>query len=158
GVTPVPLKVEAGPYLRVQGVGVTVDVLGQSLGGDFTIEQMTVAGAKKTRVSLKNGTLSLGGGIVSLTKGEGDFLLTPAGLAGQFKADIGLSLTGVTFAAAVSVKVNNTNAAVKQTFTNPDSTIDLPAGPYLRVELTGTLPNTGAKLSILEQTLEASFV
>ena len=35
----VVLNVPAGPYLRVEGTAVTLNILGQQLGGDFAVER-----------------------------------------------------------------------------------------------------------------------
>ena len=38
---------KAAVYLRVTGMGATLRVLGQSLGGDFVFEQLTTAGQRR---------------------------------------------------------------------------------------------------------------
>src|SRR6185436_9199766 len=63
GATSLNLNVPAGPYLRVEGAGVSLAVAGQSLSGNFAIEQVTRANSTKvTRVAITNVTLSLGDG------------------------------------------------------------------------------------------------
>src|SRR5439155_4294967 len=42
GGLPVPFKIEAGNFVRVSGTGVRVDVLGQTLTGNFAFEERTV--------------------------------------------------------------------------------------------------------------------
>jgi len=42
GGLPVPFQIEAGNYVRVSGTGVHVEVLGQTLTGNFAFEERTV--------------------------------------------------------------------------------------------------------------------
>ncbi|MHC4997341.1 MAG: hypothetical protein ACYTGQ_20120, partial [Planctomycetota bacterium] len=43
GGTDIPLSLPAGPYVRVSGMGVSLDVLGQTLSGDFVFERVITA-------------------------------------------------------------------------------------------------------------------
>ena len=86
----VGLDLDAGQYVRVFGQQVVVDIFGQSVTGDFTFEQATtVDGASVVRVAVAAVTLTISTGtgataedIVTVTSGEGAFLLTDAGAAG----------------------------------------------------------------------------
>ncbi|MCX5669737.1 MAG: hypothetical protein NTU94_00230, partial [Planctomycetota bacterium] len=152
--TTIPLNLPAGPYLRVTGQAVSLTVAGQTLSGNFFFEQITTAGgARLTRLAAMGVTMDLGGGIVTLVGGEGSFLLTAAGLAGRLTGQIAVNVTGVSFGSGFTVAVNTTTAAVAETFVVDGQSIalNLPAGPYLRVEAAGTT------LDILGQHLQGDF-
>ncbi|HXG49000.1 MAG TPA: VCBS repeat-containing protein, partial [Methylomirabilota bacterium] len=162
GVLPVSLKLPMGRYLKVEGTGVSLTVLGQTLSGDFSFEQLILAGgASVTRVAASNVTLSLGGTppAVSLSRGRGQFVVTAAGLAGELSASVSINVPGVRFSGAIKVRVNNTMAAVNETFAGAMlDPLMLPAGPYLRVEIGESAPMTPATLEVLGQTISGNFV
>ncbi len=157
GEDEVVLSLPAGPYVRVEGTGVTLTILGQTLGGDFSFERVTGAdGLPVTAIAARNVTFTLGSGSygVKLTHGTGAFLVTSAGIAGELSGTVALTLpAGVSFTGDFALAVNNTNAAVSTSFQvgGESITLDLVAGPYLRVE------GTGVELSILGQTLTGNF-
>jgi len=150
----VALALQAGPFVRIDGVGVTLNVLGQSLSGNFFFERMTGAGgASLIRLGASEVTLSLGGGVVTVTEGTGTFLVTSAGLAGRLSGHVGVNVTGVTFGAGFTIALNTTGSPIAETFTiaGESVTLDLPGGPFLRVEA------TGITLDVLGQTLSGDF-
>src|SRR5437773_501734 len=149
----------AGPYVRLTGVGATsptLTVLGQTLSGNFVFEQLTgVGGEKITRLAADQVTLSLRDGTTDLLKidqGRGSLFLSAAGLAGQLSAHVNTNTTAFNIS-AIDIAVNTTSAAVAQTFTIGAAIIalDLPAGPYARVEA------TGAALNVAGQSLTGDF-
>ncbi|HEY6226495.1 MAG TPA: hypothetical protein VI282_05160, partial [Verrucomicrobiae bacterium] len=136
------LDLPAGPYIKVSGSSAQLTVLGQTLSGSFSVEQRTVDQRKITRIAATNVSLTLGGAspVVSVTQGHGDFVLSTDGIAGELGATVDLSgVPGVTFTGQFDVKINNTNVRVADSFDAGGQTVtlDLPAGPYLRVEGTG---------------------
>ncbi|MEK7414136.1 MAG: hypothetical protein AAB263_12550, partial [Planctomycetota bacterium] len=147
GSETIALVLPAGPYLRVEATGVNLTIAGQSLSGNFAFEKATTTGANPSsviRIAATNVSLQLGDGttnFVSLTNGSGAFLITSAGLAGKVGGTVTLNVPGVTFKGTFSLAINNTNAAVNQSFRVGNDTIQLqlPAGPYLRVTLGGRL-------------------
>ena len=137
GSAEVVLNVPAGPYLRVEGTAVTLNILGQQIGGDFAVER----NGTTTTIAARNVHFSLGAGSsgVTLTDGTGAFVVTTAGLAGQVSGRVALTLpAGISVSGDFSLSVNNTSAAVDQTFTvGSDSVhLSLPGGPYLRISAT----------------------
>ena len=78
-----PAELPAGPYMRVSGTGVVVEVAGQLLSGDIALEQ----GSNGTRFTASNVRMQLGDGnraLVRLTGGSadltfGDFAVTVGG-------------------------------------------------------------------------------
>jgi hypothetical protein len=75
------LDLPAGPYLRVDAKPVVFGILGQSLSGNFSFEQVSSAtnpGTKITRIAAREVELRLGDGqadFVTLTEGTGSFVL-----------------------------------------------------------------------------------
>src|SRR5262249_36773693 len=112
----VALNLPAGPYLRIEGTAVTLNVLGQQRGGDFAIERSGTT----TTIAAHNVTFSLGAGSssVTLTDGSGAFVVTTAGIAGQVSGRVTLTLpAGISLSGDFSLRINNTSAAVDQTLT-----------------------------------------
>ena len=87
---PIILDLAAGPYVQVTGTGVRLEVLGQTLSGDFAFEQSTSYGADRrpggaglnadqsvVQIAARNVNLSLGGGIIIVSHGVGALFITP---------------------------------------------------------------------------------
>ncbi|PYQ02014.1 MAG: hypothetical protein DMF83_24450, partial [Acidobacteria bacterium] len=170
GGTTLTLDLPAGPYVRVEGIGVELNVLGQTLSGNFAFEQITSTdngtstSRTITRISASNVTLRLGDGttdFVTLTDGQGSFVIldipgpSPAakGLAGQLSGTVGLNVPGVSFTGALGLTLNNTGLAVNETFTvgGTATTLSLDAGSYARIS------GTGVTLTVLGQRLSGDF-
>ena len=135
----------AGPYLRLTGTSATLTVAGQSIvAGTLDIERRTEAGSTTTRLGITGGTLDLTDGTTSfLTLGNvrGSLVLGAGGASGRLAADVTtLAIPGLAIS-ALSVAVNTATTVVD----------DLPAGPYLRVEV------LGARLSVAGQTATADL-
>ncbi len=158
GTQTVNLTEPAGPFLQVSGQGLTLNIAGQTLTGNFAFEQVTDASHNQViRLAASNVSLNLGNGttnFVQVTNGQGSFLLTSAGFAGQLSATVVINIPGVTVTGTFGVAINNTTAAVNDTLTLADGstvTLNLPAGPYVHVTV------TNASLTILGQTLSGNF-
>jgi hypothetical protein len=158
GTTPVTIKAPAGPFLRIEGRGVNLTVLGQTLSGDFVFQRATAAGgAAVTTLAASNVALTLGSGstaIVALRNGSGAFVLNSEGIAGRIGGDITLNLPGaVSLTGNLSLAINNTNFAVDQSFgvNGRSVALKLPAGPYLRFE------GLGMELDVLGQKIGGDF-
>src|SRR5207245_2599598 len=141
------------------GVGATpptLTVLGQTLSGNFIFEQLTVAGGEKiTRLAVDQVSLSIGDGtttFLAIDQGRGSLFISAAGVAGQLSAHVNTNTTAFTLS-SIGIAVNTTSSAVAQTFTIGATviTLDLPAGPYARVEA------TGAALNVAGQSLTGNF-
>ncbi|MCX5669694.1 MAG: hypothetical protein NTU94_00015, partial [Planctomycetota bacterium] len=158
----IELDLPAGPYIRVEGTGVRVQIAGQVLSGDFAFERITskdALGASRTivKVVASNIGLRLGNGttdFVVVSGGSGMLLISPQGMAGQVQAPVQLNIPGVVFVGTFGIKINNTSAPVNETFTlgGTETSLVIPeAGPFLRVE------GTGIKLQVLGQSLSGDF-
>ena len=88
-------------------------------------------------------------GLVATVVGTALFVVTNAGMAGTIGGTVAVTIPGVSITGTLQVSINNTNAAINQTFTvNSDNyTVNLPAGPYLRFE------GTNIGITIAGQTL-----
>ena len=123
-------------------------MLGQSLSGNFAFEQVTTAiGQKRVRVAADRVALSLGG-VVQVSGGQGSFLISPDGMAGQLAATVSLNLpAGIEFVGRFTLALNKSSRAVNEQFDVGGTTLflNLPAGPYLRVEGLGVQLNVAGR-------------
>lgn len=89
GAGTITLELPAGPFIRISGESIHLEVLGQSLSGDFMFEQITIGRGlddipgtgddiKAVKIAATNVNISLGDGEVSIlgvTDGQGLFLI-----------------------------------------------------------------------------------
>src|SRR5207247_956562 len=121
-------------------------VAGQTLVGDFTLQQSTDAsGESVVKVATQNLRFQVGDRtttFVDVTNAEGQLIVTKRGIAGSLKANTfsfnlptGLGLSG----GAIGVELNTIPAAITETFeiAGQLKTLSLPAGPYVPVPLIG---------------------
>lgn len=156
--TTVTVNVPAGPFLRVGATSASITVQGIGVTGNFTFErtQTTTGGEWVVTVAATGLSLNLGAtanNLLSVTGGSGAFIITATSLAGTATATVSLNVPGVTLGGSFSVHINNSTSAVSETVNVGASTItiDLPAGPYLRVS------GTGVSLGLLGATLTGNF-
>jgi hypothetical protein len=112
------LDLPGGPYLRVEGEGVELQMAGQRLGGDFVFENATLGQSTITRVAARNLTGSFGDGTtayVTLSDGSGFFIVKPEGLAGQISGHVTVNVPDVTIEGTFSLQINNTPNTVDDT-------------------------------------------
>ena len=90
-----------------------------------------------------------------LDHGEGVLLVLPAGIAGQVSGHVDFSslVPGVTLLGTFGLAINRTNARVTESVTVGARTLslDLPAGPFVRIF------GTGVQLVVAGQTLSGDF-
>ncbi len=142
------LAVPAGPYLRFAAGGdlrVTVGGAPQALRGEFAFERSTrsadgvsVVRLAATGASMKF-TTAAGTELVSLTEAEGFFIFENGGFAGRVSGIAGVTLPGVTLSAAASTEISTFTLPVSESIQvgGATLTLDLPAGPYLRLTVKG---------------------
>src|SRR5207249_6727762 len=156
GGLPVPFQIEAGNYVRVSGTGVRVQVLGQTLTGNFAFEERTVDRDgtpgngneyKAVTVTFSEVEFGLGDGtrdFVRVTKGAGTLILIKDGLYGQFSGAVAVDIPDVTFSAAFTVQLNSTST-LRTIFAG--SSVSLAANS-LKIEATSvTLAIAGQQVS-----------
>ena len=143
GASQVDLNLPAGQFFRVEAAARLI-VAGQGIEGRFAIEsttnQTTGANLLTIRATEVEFALTAGGSdIVTLTNGSGALVISDAGLAGEINGSIGIDLgPDISVSGDFSLRINNTNAAVNQDFViaGQTYTLELPFGPYVRVEAT----------------------
>jgi hypothetical protein len=164
------LLLEGGNYVRISGTGLSLEVLGQRLSGDFFFEQSRKAGPDGTlgtaddgrivRLGAKNVEIFLGddkgtadtaddlGLLVSqMETQEAKFLITDDGLAGELEATVAQrGIVGLTLGGSITLQINNTTQPVNELFEGLSQRLVLPAGPFVRVEVDGTLDVAGQVL------------
>ncbi len=116
----ISLNLPAGPYVRFEATGVKIAFNGQSLTGDVAFEKATSNGIAVTRVAFRNVTAAFGDGttpIVSLTAGQGMFLLGNAGLAGTIAGTVSLKIPGASLSGTFSLAINTATGGGRVTST-----------------------------------------
>ena len=141
---------------RGLGGSLTLAALGQALSGSFTFDQgTTIEGDPILSAAFSDVSVNLGGaGFVRVSQANGLVLLTPDGLAGRVTASVALTTPNASLGSGTfAVALNTTGHAVRETATTAGSTVDvdLPGGPFLRVEA------TGARLTVSDQSLSGDF-
>ncbi len=107
----VTFTVPGGPYFDLQGTGITINFLGQTITGNLSIEQQTSAGAQIVEIAITSAGWQLPGvGTISIP--SGDLLITTGGIAGAITlSTTSLALGAVTVSGALSLQVNSMCAA-----------------------------------------------
>ncbi|HEX5859287.1 MAG TPA: hypothetical protein VFY91_14380, partial [Microbacterium sp.] len=138
--------------VRVGGEDLSISVLGQTLTGDVTFEQVrTTAGGTVVRLGLAHVSMALGP--LTASEGTGLFVITSAGVAGSIAVEIAVAAGAFELVGALELQVNTTGAAVTETLRvgAGSVTLEVPAGPYLRVA------GTGIVLTVLGQSVTADI-
>ena len=79
----------ASQVAELSVTGGTLEVLGQSIFGDFSFNQSTnAAGEKVVTVAVASAALVLGGGLVSVLNAQGLFAIASAGVAGELQGTL----------------------------------------------------------------------
>ena len=122
------LSLQGDTTLSVQGSGLTLSLLGQTLTGNFAFSEGASNGRRVVTLSVTGGQLALGGfGTVSVS---GSLLLTDGGIAGELTmSGSPLSIGPVTLSGGLQVEVNT--IAMPELL--PDGTTRLPTGPYMQI-------------------------
>ncbi len=137
--------IPAGNFFELTATGASIAIGGQSLtGAALTLSRTTTNGVTVTTLGVSGAALLIGDGtttFLSLDTISGSLTVSSAGVSGSLSAHlVSSALTNLT-ANTISVAVNTTSSAVG----------GLPAGPYLRGEL------TGATLTVGGQSLSGDF-
>ena len=109
GGTTVQLSVPAGPYLRLVGHSISLTVAGQTVSGDFDLEQAVQGTATVTRITASNIQASFGDGstsYVTLAGGSGILVLTGSNVAGQIGGNVSVAIPGVTLTGTLQLELN----------------------------------------------------
>jgi len=168
--TSVVVNVPAGPYLKVTATGdtsnvdptddhATLEVLGITLTGDFTFESRTTTTGGERVVTVAASTVSLGlssvaNNLISVSGGQGAFLITNDGVAGEAGSfTVSLGVASLSLSGTFGLRINTTSAIVNETVNVGGSpvTINVPIGPYLQIV------GSPATLSVLGVSLTGNF-
>ena len=128
-----PVTVQTGdtttPYTSASVTGGQLVVFGQSLQGNFGFAPTSGGGGVTITASAVG--ISLGGGAVTVSAGAGTLTFATGGVYGSLNATVATSISGAQFAGSATFTLDvNTTATVQGT---------LPAGPYVRVDTSGTV-------------------
>ena len=172
GTDTISLDLPAGPYLRIEGTDLRIELFGQNISGDFSFEQTKAAGAdgivgnEDDTTVIKIAAVNIEAGIgdgttdfASMEKGEGYLVINSAGIAGRMSGTIRVRIPDVTLDGKLSLAVNNTGLDVNETFSvgGEEVTLELVAGNYLRIEATGVEEGATASLTVFGQTFSGNF-
>ncbi|MEN0072261.1 MAG: hypothetical protein AAGC63_14885, partial [Propionicimonas sp.] len=166
---PTTLSLPGGPYLRVEGSGIVLDIMGQRLKGNVAFEQATTVptgggtGQVVLKVALTDVSLSLGGTspVATLTGGTALFVSRATGLAGRISGSLALVVPGITLTGSLAVLVNTGSSAVAESFRVGDGDVlqlAVPAGGTLAAPSTYlAVTGTAVTLQVAGQSLQADF-
>ena len=101
------LSLPEGPFVRVAGQGIMIDVLGQTLTGDVAFQ----TNGSEVQLIIENVGLDLGDGLVKVTGAEGTLLITGDGITGGFTGSVALNVPGVSFSTDLTVAMDTTDPA-----------------------------------------------
>src|SRR5690606_10593008 len=106
--------------IRVSGVGLEIGLLGQSISGDFSFEQVTTTtGQSIIKVAVANLEAQFGGenAGLRLSEGNGLILMTSNGMAASIGARVEVLPAGqFRIEGALELQINSTGSSVNQTF------------------------------------------
>ena len=130
----------ANKHVEFTGSGVDVTIAGQTLQGDFTVEQRPSGNQTTVTVGATHVNVSLAGGAASISEGSGGFILSSAGFAGSAGGTLHLAAGGVSVQGDFRLDVNETTDPIDKTIDTSNGTVQLsmPAGKFIRFEGTGT--------------------
>jgi len=145
-----PLHLSKGPYLKVAGNDIDLEILGQTLQGNFQFEHYTNAdGVKVVRIAAEGVKLSIRNGdteIISLEQDDDDIgylMILPQGVVGQLSASLSLGdqiSQFLSISSEVELKFNTLPIAFSDTFTinGVERSINVRAGPYVEISAVNT--------------------
>ena len=117
-----PAGQSASPYLQVAGTGVVLSVLGQSFSGNVTVSSASGI----TTVALSGASLSLGGGVVSLSDVAGSVTVDPGGAKGSISGALSVGVPGVSVSAAsVAVSFDTHAGSAQFAITAADASVSI---------------------------------
>ena len=144
------LDVPKGPYFQLGVTQGNLTVLGQSLAGNFYIEE----GSRGLILAASEASIKLGDGnkdYLVLNKGSGAFVIDE-GVAGEVSGEVLIqNVPGIDFDGTLSLVINTTNQIVSRTFNlgGEEKSLNIQAGEFVRFIA------SNASLSVGGQSIEA---
>ena len=127
GAGPVTINVPAGTataaYLKFTGTGLALDLGGQKITADVTVEKGATAGT--TTLSLANVGATFGDGtspIVVLSGGNAAFTIAATGTYGVIAGHLTINIPSVTVTGTLVLALNTTSGSQSVTWTDPVTT------------------------------------
>ena len=127
GAGPVTVNVPAGTtsaaYLKFTGTGLVLDLAGQKITADVTVEKGATAGT--TTLTLSNVGATFGDGtnpVVVLSGGNAAFTITTAGTYGVITGHLTVNIPSVTITGTLLLALNTTTGSQSVTWTDPVTT------------------------------------
>lgn len=158
GGSNVVINLPAGPYLQINGSGVTLSLLGITLTGNFSFEQRTSQGGNQlVTVTADTVNFNFGTNLVTATNGSGFFVLTGAGIAGQGHITAGVNAFGGSFSHTFNWAFNTTISDVNEVYGNP-TTVAVPGGPFFQLDSGPTPVGVSIPIGTYTQTLSGRFI
>ena len=163
----VTLDLPEGPYLRVAGEGVSVDLsigaFTQTVSGDFAFEQTGDGDNRQVVLGLNNVSMTMQAGALTLeaNDGSGAFLLQSAGVAGE--ATIGEvilnGVPGVTLNVVdLAIRVNNTGMDINDGEAEPGPVSIEVGGETISFEFSGAYEQDYLSVSGGAEMVLADFI
>ena len=144
------LDIPKGPYFQLGVTQGNLTVLGQSLAGNFYIEE----GSRGLILAASEASIKLGDGnkdYLVLNNGSGAFVIDE-GVAGEVSGDVLIqNVPGIDFDGTLSLVINTTNQIVSRTFNlgGEEKALNIQAGEFVRFIA------SNASLSVGGQSIEA---
>ncbi|BCX47940.1 hypothetical protein HAHE_18480 [Haloferula helveola] len=150
------VMVEAGNFIRIVGLGSLLEILGQTLSGDFLFQQDPSGDVSVLAINVITSFTDGPTDLMTLFDGSGALLLTPSGAAGQLGGLLSLNVPDASVSDSFELSINSTSLAVNRTFDIGGSlfTLDLAAGNYARIGAAGVGVTLGGQEVVGDFTFE----
>ncbi|MDA7529069.1 LEPR-XLL domain-containing protein, partial [Akkermansiaceae bacterium] len=153
GENPQLLQVEAGPFIRIVGNGVDLNITGQTLTGTFGFEQ-NAAGEVLVQLTDIRAAFSDGGTeVLVFENGNGALLLTAAGVAADLAGDLNIALPDVSASGSFRFIINTTPNSVNRSIDLSGTSQTLNVGPGTFIQIVGR----GVSLNVLGNELSGDL-
>ncbi len=157
----VTLDLPAGPYLRVEGTAIQLQVAGQRISGNLVFTQSGTAPNTTVTLAVTNLQAGFGNGttdVATLTNGSGTLTLAPSGMSGSIAGTVSVSVPGVSLSGSIALQLTTTATTADLSLTG--NAITLSVGGFALVGSLTLRQQTvagGAKLTNLTLAVSADF-
>ena len=113
-------QLPGGPYIRVEAIGANLNVLGNTLKGDYVFERYNDKDGKEVNILAANNVeveVLIGSEKAEFTDGQGAFVLKDSGVAGYLSGLVDISVGPVDAGGRVGLSINDTAGAVSESIT-----------------------------------------
>jgi hypothetical protein len=150
------VAISGSPFSRIEAPSIALDIGGQKLFGDLSINRIELGGESVLHFGVSNLSASIGAPdspLLSLVGGEGDILVFSTGIAANIAGSVQVGIDAFSLGGDFAFQINTTAVAIDQTFTIGDATrtLKIRDGPYVMFK------GTGVSLHVAGQTLTGNF-